>query len=115
MKWIYTIMAFIILTLSVQPLCISITKEELCSEAKSDCADQVPIGKTSNDSGKQCPDSCNPFQLCDCCPFCVVASPTITLARFDLIPNPGPEWGVVPSQIYEEYILGFWQPPKGNS
>ena len=112
MKWICSIMAFIILTLSVQPLCVASNQVDICCNERIECRGNEPVSNPTEKSEKDCAENCNPFQICGCCPFSVIATPIISLLPFNHISITNFTWGITPLQFYEEPISGFWQPPK---
>jgi hypothetical protein len=106
-KFLRTLLAIIVLILSVQPVCVGTNSFDSCCQ-ESTCSD--------NDNNKQekqsdC-SSCNPFQHCGCCAFCVIYTPVSFLVFRTRINFNNNSWGILNCLSHQNPILEFWQPPK---
>ncbi|MFA6151600.1 MAG: hypothetical protein WC716_09790 [Chitinophagaceae bacterium] len=110
MKYLCALLALLVLTLSVQPVCASISSSETCC-SESTCNESQQSDENNPDK-KECSNACNPFQVCGCCAFSVVPQipPTFTIVTHtNFIPG---NWAFFTCPFIEEPVLGFWQPPK---
>jgi hypothetical protein len=115
MKWLCSLLALLVLILSVQPACA-----DLSSIASNTCADSCCTGSAAeqdmgkeNDRKKECAHGCNPFQVCGCCAFSVVP-PVLLIA-----PLPQPDFGLetqkrssLSALVSDQLASGIWQPPR---
>lgn len=107
MKYLSTLLAIIILILSVQPVCSSTNSLDNCCQESTCCDDNGHRQEKQTECS-----SCNPFQQCGCCAFSVILTPTSSLEfskQTNFVSN---YWVVFKSPFIDEPILGFWQPPK---
>ena len=109
MKLLCTILALLVLILSVQPVCVAASAEDTCC-TNNDCTEEQDNSNDKQDNG--CASGCNPFQLCGCCAFCIVIPPVISFLPVSSITTPGIQWGILSGGITEEPVSGFWQPPR---
>lgn len=113
MKWLCSLLALLILILSVQPACA-----DLSSAGKAACTSTCCTGLQQDEPEKDnrqddCTYGCNPFQVCGCCAFSVV-TPHFT---FPPSLSPLPEMAAAPgsrlsSILPDQLIAGIWQPPR---
>ncbi|MES2704024.1 MAG: hypothetical protein V4649_15390 [Bacteroidota bacterium] len=109
MKLLCTILALIVLTLSVQPVCMATAGNDTCCTTDV-CTEEQ--GGQDDGADKKCVSGCNPFQLCACCAFCVVIPQAFSFTFLPDAPAPAIQWGAQVAGITEEAVPGFWQPPR---
>lgn len=113
MRWLCTILAFMVLMLSVQPVCADSTSLTECCSSPVGCKDDTDSPKqgTAESRNKDCDSHCNPFQNCSCCAFCVILQhqQSILFAQYAPLPNC---WNIPPVHFSDEPVTGVWQPPK---
>jgi hypothetical protein len=110
-KYLCAILAFIVLTLSVQPVCASQNTTDVCC-SENVCNEDQDSGCDQDKQQKECSGSCNPFQICGCCAFSIVPSvQQVFLSVKQFIAN-NTSWAIMECPFIEEPVLGFWQPPK---
>lgn len=114
MKWLCTLLALWILTLSVQPVCTLFSVEDTC------CTQSLTTSTCENEDGddcsqtsqKDCRTGCNPFQVCACCAFTVMQPEAAWIEAT----QPGivsvPQWSVHADHDYSAPEYGIWQPPQ---
>lgn len=109
-KYLCAILAFLVLTLSVQPVCIAgnVSNPDCCHD--SNCAEQGQ--ENTDDEGADDCTQCNPFQLCGCCAFSVVPPLLLTIQMSEKPVYFTDSWTIHNCPDIEEPVLGFWQPPK---
>lgn len=110
MKWLCTLLAFMVLLLSAQPVCANITRPDQCCNTGSNCEEAQD--DTDNDHKEDCSSGCNPFQLCSCCAFCVLTPAQAIFNIFSDFPIPGMVWGSLQFGVPDEPVSSFWQPPR---
>ncbi|MBC7555121.1 MAG: hypothetical protein H7257_14225 [Taibaiella sp.] len=111
MKLLCTLLAFMILILSVQPVCAGIAATDTCCDVAGGCDGPIEDGTTEH-SKKECSNICNPFQVCPCCAFGIITpyQPAFILsAHFNM---PSPQWRLFEATLPETPLAGLWQPPK---
>ncbi|HTN18717.1 MAG TPA: hypothetical protein VL092_13590 [Chitinophagaceae bacterium] len=108
MKYLCAIMAFLVLTLSVQPVCVAsdVSGQDCCHDRN--CAEQ---GSSEEQEDHECAQ-CNPFQLCSCCAFSVVPVLQLFICFSEKPDYNELIWGISIYPDIDEPVLGFWQPPK---
>jgi len=106
-KFLCTILALMVLVLSVQPVCASLAPGNTCCSSHL-CEDEQRSGGQEED----CSSVCNPFQVCGCCAFSVVIPGTIIFIEKPVAQYATVQWGISPVHMVEEPSIGFWQPPK---
>jgi hypothetical protein len=107
-KLLCTILALLVLTLSVQPACASVVSETVDCCA-NECTD---VGGCEGDHDDACKYGCNPFQVCGCCAFCVVIPAPVAFFS--------PAVSAISTQVYsspveslpQSYPRGFLKPPR---
>ncbi len=110
MKLLCTILAFLVMTLSVQPVCIAESTSDTCCTGNN-CAEENEKDDSENDP-KDCTSGCNPFQICGCCAFSVVVPSPILLTAPSPVAASNHQWGIISVGINEDMALSFWQPPR---
>lgn len=111
MKTLSIILAFVVLILSVQPVCASISSVDACcdTQRQSDCKQ----GQCDDSNSEQdCNSTCNPFQICACCPFSVVTPFQTSFQLFIYPTMQDVRWAVLSITCLDEPVSAFWQPPK---
>jgi hypothetical protein len=109
-KYLCTILAFLVLTLSVQPVCVAGTGNNTDCCTESSCAGNEE-GDTDETGHGDC-TNCNPFQLCGCCAFSIVPAVAAALRLEEGHTFLQYSWATLCCPFIEEPVLGFWQPPK---
>ena len=108
-KYLCVLLAFLVLTLSAQPVCASISTADSCCNEYS-CSDDDGSSESENEHG--CSGVCNPFQSCNCCVFGALPSPLSIFKIKALITYIDFAWGAFRCPSVQAPILSFWQPPK---
>ncbi len=106
-KFICSILAFVILMLSVQPVLMPVSVNDPCCITDDCCSD----GNEEHNPEKDCKSGCNPFQVCGCSAFCAIIPKPIVI----MPSTPAAtvvQWGVSSFSIADEPASGFWQPPR---
>ena len=112
MKWLCTILAFMVLILSIQPVCANASQTDVCCGAGEACKNEQKNAGNEGRHKEDCSGTCNPFQLCACCAFCVVTPNPVVLKTTLTLPIPSIEWGNSSCRFFDEPLSSFWQPPR---
>ncbi|MGC4059267.1 MAG: hypothetical protein QM743_14290 [Chitinophagaceae bacterium] len=113
MKWICTLLALLVLTLSVQPVCAVVSQGDNCcavygsGDAVCDAQEDAADHRSSD-----CNSGCNPFQICACCALSIVAPPHPFTITSSFIGVPSPDWSPLYVRLGDAPAYGFWQPPR---
>ncbi|XAZ82157.1 DUF6660 family protein (plasmid) [Fibrella sp. ES10-3-2-2] len=111
MKWLTTILAFYLLTLSLWP----------CADEAMPVCSQSAVGAVSVTHSSDVPashqhdyDQCTPFCICSCCATSIIAVPhfsyaLVTVVRHSPITTSG--FNYVPVQ-WASPLSAIWQPPQ---
>ncbi|MBX2905840.1 MAG: hypothetical protein KF744_07375 [Taibaiella sp.] len=108
MRLLCTLLAFLVLTLSVQPVCAAEAGRSCCTE-ESCCVDEEA---GSDHQQHSCSSGCNPFQVCACCPAGVVLPGIIYVVAAPLLQPVAVAWGIFSPQSPVWPAYAIWQPPK---
>lgn len=106
-KWLNILMAFVVLALSVQPVCTTASQEELCCAAATACAE--PHGA---DDKPYCEGTCNPFQHCSCCVIAILLPVAPQLGIPVLASSDAGGHNLQPVRSARDMPDSFWQPPR---
>ena len=109
MKVFASIMAFIVLFLSVQPafaLFDKMQKTECCSGCSQEDNDTPKQEQPAKNNPS---NNCNPFQSCGACIGYTVGFPALNV----FVPVfKEAKLATVTQQVYSQFSPDFWQPPK---
>jgi hypothetical protein len=108
-KYLCILLAFLVLALSVQPVCASVAAADTCC-TESSCTDDA--NNDSSDSEQDCTGTCNPFQSCNCCVFSALPAPFSLFSIKSLSVYIDVAWGSFKCPSVQAPVLSFWQPPK---
>lgn len=108
MRFICFLLAMLVLTLSVQPVCATVNESTCCNEAVSCSSDTEDLQHHNEDNCK----GCNPFQACGCCAFAVMIPTSITLQSPTLLVHSGVYSGFASEGLPVAACADFWQPPR---
>lgn len=108
-KFVAAILAFIVLTLTVQPA-FSFFETKQLTECSTDCCaneDEQPV--EDEKPGDPCSDFCNPFLKCGGC-----AASTIEFLAFSIQQQDPPHTIhiLLAQRLNSQFAPDFWQPPK---
>ena len=118
MKLVASILAILILFLTVQPILAhqsyiaqkeNLTSDNCCSGEEETCKHQDKSQK--QDDTNQCCNNghCNPFEICACCYYISSIKPVFYISNFLQIKE---KVRLTKDKILSSYIQDFWQPPK---
>lgn len=112
MRLLSTLLAILVLFLSVQPVCGALkTAPDACCEAA--CSEAAAPDEA--DGGGHEEDDCtvcNPFQACGCCAASVSVPATVMLKQAGPVPHQSAKWIAPSTPLFEVLLSGFWQPPR---
>ena len=110
MRYICCLLAILVLTLSVQPVCASVLPIQAAGVADSCCRhDDCDQPEEHHDKGCK---SCNPFQLCGCCAFSVVVPQPVAFAESTVTATAVVQ-GLQPgTALCDAPLASCWQPPN---
>lgn len=104
-------LAFVVLLLSVQPVCAESPASGTCCSVENCDKNETP--QTHNEHhDKECNAVCNPFQSCGCCAFCVIVPQQISFIPSPQFSHPALRWVAFTSSIAEATIHGLEKPPR---
>lgn len=107
-KFICTILAFLVLTLSVQPACASVVAETIGCCA-NECTED---GGCKSDHDDACKFGCNPFQVCGCCAFSVVMPASVAFSPITVSTTASQVFSSPVESLPQSYPRGFLKPPR---
>ncbi len=108
-KWLSILMAFVVLALSVQPVCATAAQEEFCCAAATACTEP---GTHGTDDKPSCEGTCNPFQHCSCCVIAILL-PLVSPLTIPVLLSSGAErHNLLPVGAARDMPDSFWQPPR---
>lgn len=113
MRLLSIILALLVITLSVQPVCMAASAGHSCcvndafattATSERHCDDGVPE--------KECSSNCNPFQVCACCACCIVLPQVLAPQPPPLMVYTAPVWNCTPVPDVDAPVYGVWQLPQ---
>ncbi len=113
-KLLCTILAILIMTLSLQPGCTAapVAVRGCCMETEGSCCTDEEQPCTDEEHEQNCARVCNPFQVCSCCAFSVVVPAPLPVAVFVSLPRQHVTWALLFVAITDKPASGIWQPPR---
>jgi hypothetical protein len=113
-KLLCTILAILIMTLSLQPGCTAAPAavRSCCMEAERSCCTDEEQPCTDEEHEQNCARVCNPFQVCSCCAFSVVVPAPLPAPLFVSEPRQQAMWAMLCVAITDKPASGIWQPPR---
>ena len=109
MRFICTLLAFLVLTLSVQPVCAGVSQADVCCTGDAGCTERTEHDDCEDN---ECKGVCNPLQSCGCCVAAVVLPGAVVVFAEPLPQPPVVAWGVFSPQQPMWPAYAIWQPPK---
>lgn len=109
-RFISTILALLVLFLTVQPVCGSSFASQTEVYCEEGCADEQ--GQPGDDELESNCKVCNPFQQCGCCSGFTTIPQNAGFLAHTIVAYSKIQWGMAPFQLNEAPLRDFWQPPR---